>query len=398
MIAFFLSYVYNSIRFLFSFQEVLFMRTHYLLRHYSLYSALLIALLGILAAGCAKPKETKKPQDRKIPVSATEAISKTVPVQIRAVGSVSAFSTVAVRSRVEGEIVNVHFTEGETVHKGNLLFSIDAKSFETRVKQAEAALSRSMAQLENARRQKERFAQLSEKGYIARQEYEQIRTNFSVLEETVRADSASLEESKIQLEYTKIRAPLSGRTGNLLAHKGSIVKPGADTPLVIIHQIHPVYVSFSLPEKELPRLKEGMRTRRIPTEAFIPGDNDLPSSKGFLSFMDNEVDKTTGTIGLKARFENSDNALWPGQFVELIVTLSLQPNAIVVPAQAVQISNEGPYVFVIREDHTIEKRLIETDSISDTENIISKGLQAGEQVVTDGHLLLIPGVKVEVKK
>ena len=281
-----------------------------------------------------------------------------------------------------------------------------------------------MAQAKNAEEQAKRYAFLVEKGYVAKEQYDQVRTNSESLAATVQADKAAIENAqaalradkaalenagavvrgsraavetaRIQLGYCSIRAPISGRTGSLLVQQGNIIKAN-DVPIVVINQINPIYVTFALPEQNLPEIKKHMIAGVLKTEAVIPGDEKTPE-QGILTFVDNAVDTATGTIKLKGIFENHERRLWPGQFVDVILTLTTRPNAILVPSQAIQTGQEGPYVFVVKPDLTVESRPVAVDRSLDGLTVVAKGLQPGETVVTTGQLRLVAGGKVEIKK
>jgi len=354
---------------------------------------IVLTALALLGPGCARRKPVvRKPQI--VPVTVAVASVRDVPIQIQAIGTVEPYTTVAVKSLIEGEILKVHFTEGQSVRKGDMLFSINPKSMEAQVRQARADLARDVAQMENARVQERRFADLVNNGYVARQSYDQTRTALAVMEETVRADSAVLDRIKVQLEYCSVTAPISGRTGSLMVHQGNVAR--TDTPLVVINQMQPVLVSFSVQEKTLGQIRERMKTHRLPVEA-VPSGETARRASGQLSFIDNTVDRSTGMILLKAMFENRNGFLWPGQFVDVAMTILTLPGAVVIPAPAVQVSNEGRYVFLVKPDRSVEKRQVAVTGISETEYVVDRGVKAGETVVTDGHLRIIPGVTVEIK-
>jgi multidrug efflux system membrane fusion protein len=356
-----------------------------------------------------------------------------------------------VKSIVGGEISQVHFTEGQDVKRGDLLFTIDSRPFEAGlkqaeanqarniaqvgqveadlaknialVKQAEANLQRDVAQAENAKVEAKRYESLIERQVVSRQQYDQFRTNAEALEATVRADKAAkesaeaavlssraalenaraavradqaaVENAKIQLGYCFIRSPMDGRTGNLLVKRGNVIKAN-DIDLVTINQINPIYIGFSVPEQNLPEIKKYMTGSPLKVEAHPP-NNTSGTEQGVLTFIDNTVDKTTGTILLKGTFANKGRWLWPGQFVNVILTLTTQPDAIIVPSRAVQTGQDGQYVFVVKPDLTVELRPVVVNRTLNNESIIEKGLKDGEKVVTDGQLQLVPGAKVEVK-
>jgi membrane fusion protein, multidrug efflux system len=354
-----------------------------------------IVLLAFLSACSGKPAQA--PPKPPVPVTAATVIQKTVPVQINTIGNVEAYSTVSVKSQIGGILDHVHFKEGQDVNKGTLLFTIDPRPYEATLRQAEANLAKDTAQLENAREEVRRYAELVKKGYVAQEQYDQIRTNATAFEATVNANKAVVENARLQLKYCYIYSPLTGRTGNLFANEGNLIKANADNPMVIINQIQPIYVTFSVPEQYLAEIKKYMSGGKILVEAFITTGKDNPE-EGVLTFVDNTVDVATGTIKLKATFANSKKRLWPGQFVDVVIVLTTQPNAIVVPSQSIQTGQKGQYVFVIKDDLTVEDRVVTVGRTLNSETVIEKGLQAGEKVVTDGQLRLVPGAKVQLKE
>jgi membrane fusion protein, multidrug efflux system len=356
-------------------------------------------LVVLVLEGCGGSAPSTGPANvaqRAVPVTVSAVVQKTVPVQVRAIGNVQAYSTVAVKAQVGGELISVHFKEGQDVKRGEPLFVIDPRSFEAQLKQAEANLARDTVQLVNARKEVSRYTELFNGGFATQQQYDQIRTNAEALEAAVQADQAALENAKLQLEYSSIESPIDGRTGNLMVHEGNIVKANDTTPLVIINQISPIYVAFSVPEQDLPEIKKYMAVGKLKVETIIPKSEGSPP-QGILTFMDNTVDSATGTIQLKATFPNRDRTLWPGQFVNVVLTITTQPNAVIIPTQAVQTGQKGQYVFVVRPDLTVESRSVVVSGTIEGETIIGMGLKTGETVVTDGQLRLFPGAKVEIK-
>ncbi len=348
----------------------------------------------IFFAGCTQ-KKAQAVFDDTVPVTVAKAIQKTVPVEVRTIGTVEAYSTVTVKSQVDGVIEKVHFQEGQDANARDLLFTIDPRPFEASLKQAEANLARDIAQAKNASAQSERYSSLFQAGIVSKEQYDQFRTNAEALEAAVRADRAAVERAHLELEYTTIRSPIDGRTGTLMVHAGNVVKAN-DTSLVVIHQVKPIYVDFSVPEQYLAEIKSAASRRKLSVRAIIPQEEKHPA-EGMLTFVNNTVDNSTGTILLKAIFENRDNRLWPGQFVNAILTLGAQPGSTVVPSQAVQTGQAGPYVFVVKQDSTVELRSVTPGSATGGETVIEKGVKPGEVVVTDGQLRLVPGAKVEIK-
>lgn len=352
-------------------------------------------ILGLSA--CSNTKAAAPPTAPPIPVVAAAVEQKDVPLQVRAIGTVEAYSNVAVKTQITGELTGVFFKEGEDVKKGQLLFTLDKRPLEAAVSQAQGMMARDKAQAANARAQAKRSEALYKAGVISKEEFDQVQANADAMEAVVAADQAAVENARVQLQYCSIYSPINGRTGNLMIHLGNMIKAN-DTPfLVSINQVEPIYVTFTVPEQSLPEIKKYARRGSLAAQALIPNDSRGPV-KGKLSFIDNTVDQATGTIKLKAEFVNADRRLWPGQFVDAILTLTDQPNAIVVPSQALQNGQQGQFVFVIKPDMTVEKRNVVLDRSGDGRAVISKGLQAGEQVVIDGQLRLVPGSKVAVKQ
>jgi len=385
-----------------------------------------VGLLGIcfsLFSQACSSEKSARPVSLPLPVVVGTAVQKTVPVQLRAIGNVQAYATVAIKSKVGGEVVKIHFAEGQDLRKGEPLFTIDPRPFEAALREAEARLERDLAQvqqakanlerdlvrLKNAEDDAERYRLLIERGVVARQQYEKIRAEADALEATaradraavenaeaaVRADRAAVENTKIQLGYCSIRSPMDGRTGSLLVQQGTLVK-AEDNQLVVIHQITPIYVTFSVPEQFLSEIKKYMASRKLLVEASVPM-NEERFERGMITFIDHSVDSSTGTIRLKGTFDNKERRLWPGQFVNTVLTLTTESNVVVVPSQAVQTGQQGQYVFVVKQDMTVESRSVVVGRTLHDETVIQKGLHPDEKVVTDGQLRLRPGAKVEIK-
>jgi membrane fusion protein, multidrug efflux system len=332
-----------------------------------------------------------------VPVMVANAVQKSVPLQIRAVGNVEAYTTVSVKSQVTGVLTQAHFKEGQDVKKGQLLFTVDPRPFEAALKQAEANLARDTAQLRNLREQVRRYAELVEKQYVSREQYDQIKTNADASESVVDADKAAVENAKVQLSYCYIYSPVNGRVGSLLVNEGNLVRVNDGAPLVVINQITPINVTFSVPERYLSDIKRRMAGSKLAVEAKFPSD-DGQSEQGVLTFVDNAVERTTGTIKLKAEFQNSERRLWPGQYINVALTLTTQGDAVVIPAEAVQVGPDGQYVFVVKEDKRVEMRPVVLGQTQDGEVVIAKGLAAGEQVVQEGQFLLGAGSRVDIKQ
>lgn len=430
-----------------------------MIRNHSLNRRLLPFLLlrmmvlfsSLLFTWSCSNEESKKPVLAPLPVTVAIATQKTVPIQLRAIGNVQAYSTVVIKSKVGGELVAVHFKEGQEVKKGDLLFTIDPRPFEANLRQAEANLARNLAlvnqveaeliknialvkqmeanlekdisQAQNAKADAERYLSLMEKQVVSKQQYDQFYTKAESLEATVRADraakesaeaavrssraalenarasvlaeKAALENAKIQLGYCLIHSPIDGRTGQLMAKQGNMIKAD-ETILVIINQIVPIDVIFSIPEQNLYEIHKYMASGKMIIEAFLPMNEKRPE-RGVITFIDNTVDTNTGTIRIKGTFANKERKLWPGQFVNVVLTLTTEPNVIVVPSQALQTGQDGQYIFVVKPDSTVESRPVVVSRTIEGDAVILKGLQLNERVVTDGQLRLYPGAKVEIK-
>jgi len=357
---------------------------------------LLVVFSWLWFTGCSGNAAAPPPPP---PVSVTSAtvVQKTMPLQVRAIGSVEAYSNVSVKTQITGELTGVFFKEGDDVKKGQLLFTLDRRPYEATLKQAEAALARDQAQLANAQSQQNRYDSLYKAGVVSKEQFDQMQMNFEAMNAAVIADKAAIENAKVQLIYCSIYSPINARAGTLMIHQGNMIKAN-DTPfLVSLNQIEPIYVTFTVPEQELPAIKRYIAGGKLAVQAMIPNDNRGPAS-GKLSFIDNAVDTTTGTIKLKGEFVNADRRLWPGQFVDVVLTLTEQPNAIVIPSQALQTGQQGQFVFVVKPDMTVEARPVTVNRTSDGQTVIDKGLSQGEQIVTDGQLRLVPGSKVELKQ
>ena len=357
---------------------------------------LLLVFLTALLPACSEEKPKGPPPRPPVPVKIAKATSRNVPVTLRAVGTVEAQATVELRARVGGQLAKVHFREGQDVHQGAPLFTIDPEPFQVALRRAEAQLLRQQALATTAREKERRYAVLVNEGLISRQDYDLLSAEAAALEAAVAADRTTVEDARLQLAWSRISAPISGRTGRLLAHVGDLVRANDTQPLLVIHQVEPIDVSFTLPERDLPRLRQSLAAGTLPVQALPEGAGTAVET-GTLSFIDNEVDTATGTIRLKATFANTDRTLWPGQFVKVQMTLGIQPGAVVVPSQAVQSGQSGSYVFVIKNDLTAEMRMVEAGRATNGELVIEKGINPGETVVTDGQLQLSTGTTVEIK-
>jgi len=359
----------------------------------TLVAGVLVIILMTRTDG--RPQREKR--DPLVPVKVATAIQKAVPVQLQAVGTVEAYATVSIKSRVDGQLMGIHFREGQDVKKGDLLFTIDPRPFEVALKEAQARLERDMALADKADMDARRYAELVAKNFVSSDKYEQFRANSEALRASVGADRAVVDRAKLQLEYCYIKAPMAGRTGQLLVDEGAQIKANDDKGgMVEIAQIMPIYVGFAVPQQYLSQIKTHMAGGQLKVEAIIPDSRDKTET-GTLSFLDNKVSSQTGTVLLKGSFANTERRLWPGQFATVILTMTTQPNAIVIPGVAIQVGQEGQFVYVVKPDMTVESRpVVAGMSIGDSV-VIDKGIAAGEQVVTEGQLRLVPGAKVQAK-
>lgn len=352
-------------------------------------------LLIALCACSARKDPPKAPPP--VPVTVAVAVQKDVPVQIRAIGNVEAFNTVSIKAQVNGAISRVHFREGDDVHKGALLFTIDPRPYDAALKQAEAALAKDRTQAKFASEQVQRYGSLLKDGIVTQDQYDQLRANADAYEAAIAADRAAVDNARIQLGYCYIHSPIDGRTGNLAVKTGNLVKANDVPILVTINQVTPILVTFTVPEKELGEIKNYLAAGKLKVDAVIPNDPKGPES-GSISFLDNAVDMTTGTIKLKGTFANSGRRLWPGQFINVVMTLTTRPNSVVVPTLAVQTGQQGEFIFVVKKDNSVESRPVTVALSLGEESVIGRGVNPGETVVTDGQLRLVPGARVEVKQ
>jgi membrane fusion protein, multidrug efflux system len=369
----------------------------------------MIGLLLIVLAGAGlgtyfvtdgRAKEGKSAKDKgppPVPVTVAMVQQQTVPVRLHAIGNVEAYSTVAIKARVGGQILEVNFREGQPVKKGAVLFRIDPRPFEAALRQAEANALRDRAGRDQARSQAQRYQELLDKNFISKEAYAQIRTNAATAEAIAKASEAALENARLALEYCTIRSPLEGYVGRVLLQAGNMVRADDASALVVINQVRPIYVNFGIPEQHLPEVRKHMAAGPLAAEV-IPVDSQQGTPRGTLIFVDNAVDPSTGTIRLRAQFENADAALWPGQFVNVSLRLYEQADALVVPATAVQTGPEGQYVYVIGEDMTAEVRPVAVQRTDGERAIIARGVAKDERVVTRGQLRLGPKTRVQISK
>jgi membrane fusion protein, multidrug efflux system len=363
-------------------------------RAHAVLLVVVMALAALLTA-CGGGKKQEQPGMRTavVPVTLATAVKKDVPVQLRSIGAVEPYNRVDIKTQVTGQLMNVYFREGQDVRKGDLLFQLDPRPFDADLKRNEGMLARDEAQAANARAEAQRYQAMLKEGIVAQQQADAVRANAEALQAAVAADKAAVDNARVQLHYTRIYAPLEGRTGNLVVQQGNMIKANENPALVSINQVQPIYVSFTLPENSLAQVRRYMGQGKLKVLAMIP--NDPKPAEGALTFIDNAVDRQTGTIRLKGTFVNADRRLWPGQFVNVVLTLTTEPNRVVVPAQAVQTGQQGQYVFVIKSDMTAENRAVAVARTIEGEAVIDKGVNPGERVVTDGQVRLVPGSKVE---
>jgi len=356
--------------------------------------SLFVAML-LFATGCARQETGRAAGPAPAPVSVGQVVRKSAPLTVTAIGHVEAISNVLVRARVGGELTRVWFREGQDVGKGDTLFSIDARPYQAVLREAEAKLARNEALLKKAEIDATRYEGLVKQDYVTREQYDQLTTNVVALKAQIEADRATVESARLQVAYCTISAPVAGRTGSLAVRVGNLVGANDPRALVTINQTRPIYVGFSVPAQFLPEIQK-RSARRLRVTAVMP-ESGVPAHEGELTFIDNAVDTASSTILLKATFPNADETLWPGQFVNVVLSLGDEPDRVVAPSPAVQASQQGQYVFIVGSDGAVEQRLVKVSRSDDKEAIIEAGLSGGETVVTDGHLRVVPGGKVAVR-
>lgn len=342
---------------------------------------------GAVAQAPAPPAQN---QPRTVPVDVATAVKKSVPVRLEALGTVTPIASVAVKSRLETEIVAVHFADGADVKQGDLLFTLDSRAIEAQLLQAQGVLGRDKAQLEGAERDLRRYTELLARGAGTQLNVENARTQSDMLRATITADQSAVQNLQVQLSYAKIRAPISGRVSAAAVKVGNFVRPADTTALATIMQIKPIYVAFAVPQHELSDIRKALEAKAAAVEALIPGEDRR--SAGRLTMLDNTVDIATGMVTLRATMDNADEALWPGALVNTQLTLRNE-EAVVVPSAAVQIGQNGTFVFVVKDGAAVFQPVRVARTIS-SESVISSGLAGGETVVTDGQMLLSDGTKV----
>jgi multidrug efflux system membrane fusion protein len=362
-------------------------------------AAALIALAAaLLAAGCGRARTSAGQGGPAVPVQIGRAVLQTLPITQNAIGTVQTLRTVTIKSQVDGVIAQIHFREGEEVQAGDLLVTLDRRPFENNLRSARADLANARAQAELAGVEAARYQQLDQQQAISKEQLSQLLTDVETTKAQVQAKEAAVANAELQLSYTEILAPIAGRTGQLNLHEGALVKANdAGFTLVTINQLAPITVAYAVPEASLASLRTALAAGVV-TVTASPHDGVGKSVEGRLDFIDNAVDPTTGTILLKAVFANADRALWPGQFVDIVTRLGDEPGTVLVPAAAVQTGQRGSQVFVVKPDRTVELREVKIGPSADGLTVIRSGVQAGETVVTDGQLRLVPGARVEPKR
>jgi multidrug efflux system membrane fusion protein len=371
-----------------------------------------IVLVAILVAGCSSTQAQREHSDNapaphansaEIPVVTAKADVKAMPVMLDAVGTAEAISTVDIRSQVTGQLQQVLFSPGDDVRKGQPLFILDRRPLEAALRQVEAVVAKDEAQLNNASAERKRAEELFNQGILARSDYETNVANAAALEATLAADRAQVEQARLNLQYSRITSPLDGRTGALNSHVGDLVRTNDTLPLVTINQLAPIYVTFSVPARFLNEIRKAKRGGSLAVAATsqrsaVSSEAATPAAelnaRGEVTFIDNAVDPSTATIKLKATFPNGGRQLWPGLFVQVSMQLSVQPRAIVVPTVAVQTSQQGQYVYIVKPDHRVELRHVTIDRQQGDDTVIAEGLTGGEEIVTEGQLRLTPGARV----
>jgi multidrug efflux system membrane fusion protein len=368
----------------------------------ALIAAAFLALLG--AGGIAyqtfvlKAAEAPAPPRAQpaVPVVVAPTERKAIPIRLDAIGTVQPIAAVAVKSRVDGQVADVKVADGQAVQTGDVLFVLDTRAIDAQLKQLQANLVRDRALLANAQRDVERLRPLTEKNFVSRQQFDLATTNAASLEASVKADEASIQNLQVQITYYTIRAPMDGRLGYVNLKTGNAVKAQDIITMVTINQVRPIYVSFAVPQRELPGIRAALNAGTVPVEVRPPNDPG-GAITGRLDFVDNQIDTATGTIILKAIFPNRDERLWPGAFVNVRLTLRVEENALVIPSAAIQVGQSGSYVFVVKPDSTVEIRPVTVSRTVDGQSVIEKGLAEGDRVVTDGQLRLTNGTRIEIR-
>ena len=357
-------------------------------------TAICLVAFATLASACAK-QQAAPPERPPTIVTVAKVTQKTMPVVVTAVGNVEAISTISIRAQVAGEVQNIRFKEGDFVKKGQVLLTIDPRPYEAALAQAKAALARDKATGTYNRAQAQRYKTLFDQGVVPAEQVDSFTSAADASDAVVNADEAAVKTAELNLEYCTIESPLDGRTGTVMVKAGNLVKV-ADVPIVVINQVNPIYVNFTVPQQYWPDIKEDIERRALHVTVTIPQNAGRPV-EGTLTFVDNIVDSTTGTIHLRGTFENSQDRLWPGLYVSVLLTLSQQSNATVVPAHSIVTTQQSSYVYVVKANNTVEQRTVMPNRTIDNDTVVDKGLQPGEVIVIDGQVNLVPGAKIEAK-
>ena len=357
-----------------------------------------ILVVACTAGGCSDKSnaqaDTAKKGPPPVPVLTGQAVEKSMPLRLHAIGNVETVASVAVKARVDGQILSSPVRDGQDLAKGDLLFQIDPKPYQSQLEQAQANLVHDQAQLDYLRGQEARYKDLLAQNFVSKEGYAQVAANFRGAEASVDADQAAIQHAKINLNYTTIRSPIDGRAGKVMLTEGNLVKANDTVAMVVINQLRPIYVAVAIPEQYLNEIRERQRKSPLRVEVQLEKGKTIT---GKLGFIDNSVDVATGTIKLRGIFSNDDRQLWPGQFVESWVTLRDEDKAIVVPTQALQVGPKGQYVYVVKEDSSVELRPVQVARTEGAETVIAGGLKSGETVVVDGASRILPGSKVSAK-
>jgi multidrug efflux system membrane fusion protein len=360
---------------------------------YAIGAAVVPAVIWLLSLGA--PPAAAQTGGPLVPVTAGTVSAEDVPVFLHGIGTVQAYNMVSIKSRVDGQIVKLDFKEGQEVKEGDLLLLIDPRPYQATLAQAEAVKQKDEAQLVGAQADLERYAQLVPSGHQTRQSYDQQKALVAQLQASIKADEAQIQTAKLNLGYTDIRSPIDGRLGARLVDKGNLVRATDNTVLVTISEVKPIFVSFTLPQDALEDIREHHQQAPLAVRAYS-GDGKKQLAEGKLTMFDNSIDQATGTIRLKARFDNEEERLWPGEFVNVRIILSMRRNASTVPAQTVQNGPNGQYVYIIKSDDTVERRAVDVAAVQDGIAVVTKGLSAGDRVVVDGQYRLTNGTRVKL--
>jgi membrane fusion protein, multidrug efflux system len=361
-------------------------------------SIVIVAVVAIwrLGPGAEVKHAVAQTQPPGIPVTAGTVLAQDVPVFLNGIGTVQAYNMVSIKSRVDGQILKLNFKEGDEVKEGDPLFQIDPRPFQAALEQAQAAKQKDEAQLAGAKLDLERYSKLLGTGYQTRQSYDNQTALVAQLQAAIKGDEAQIDTAKLNLGYADIRSPIDGRLGAKLVDKGNLVHASDNAPLVTITELKPIFVSFTLPQETLDDLRENNKQSPLVVRAYS-GDGNKELAEGKLTLIDNSIDQSTGTIHLKARFDNEDERLWPGEFVSLRVVLATRHDVATVPSQTVQQGPNGHYAYIIKPDNTVERRAVDVAAVQDGIAVVTKGLTPGERVVVDGQYRLTDGARVNIR-